>query len=258
VVPFLLAAYLLRYVPIRIQTGILIGRGLTEDVALSQASYMFLEGPIGASVIGILQGLLWYVLVCILVRSIEKRACNLKVFGFSRNGNSLVLVALGFLFGLIKYFSYFAVGSVFGQSSFRWSSEKSSIFLLVLVSLDMLANGFGEEAAFRAYWQRLIVDRHGLWVGIILASASFVLLHLLIARFTVMALLASIMLAGLYGILYIWTESIFFVASMHTIFNLASRIFGQWPSDISLVIINSFVLIGVIIMYLRIGRRIRN
>jgi membrane protease YdiL (CAAX protease family) len=98
----------------------------------------------------------------------------------------------------------------------------------------------------------LLVERHGLWIGIILASASFVLLHLLIAQFTVIALLASILLACLYGILYIWTDSIFLVGAMHTTFNLASRLLGQWPSDISLLIVNGLILIMVFILYLRV------
>jgi membrane protease YdiL (CAAX protease family) len=232
-------------------------QGLSEETALSQARNMFLENPIGVSIIGILQGLLWYVLVCVLIRSIEKRPCDLKSFGLSRNGKSLILVILGFLLGLIMYFSYFVVGRVFGQSSFTWSPEKLAILPLVLVSLDMLVNGFGEETAFRAYWQRLLVNRHGLWVGIVLASASFVLLHLLIARFTVIALLASILLAVLYGILYVWTGSIFLVGAMHTTFNLTPRLLGQWPSDIGLVIVNGLALIIVIIAYLRVGRGVR-
>ncbi len=155
----------------------------------------------------------WCVLVCVLVRSIEKRPCVLKSFGLSLNGKSLMFVALGFLLGLIMYFGYFTAGSVFGQSTFTWSPVRLAILPFILVSLDTLANGFSEETAFRAYWQRLLVDRHGLWFGIILASASFVLLHLLITRLMVIALLAGILLACLFGFLYVWTDSIFLVGA---------------------------------------------
>jgi membrane protease YdiL (CAAX protease family) len=257
VVPFLLAAYLLRYIPIRIQTRILIEQGLSESAALSQARYLFLEDPIGVSIVGVVQGLLWYILVCLLIRSIEKRPCVLRSFGLLLNGKSFVLIILGFILGLIMYYGCFAVGSIFNQSPFAWSPAKLEILPVILVSLDMLANGFGEETAFRAYWQRLLVDRHGMWVGIILASASFVLLHLLIARFTVIALLASILLACLYGILYVWTDSIFLVGTMHTIFNLAPRLLGQWPSDIGLLIVNSLALAIAAILYLRVVKAAR-
>jgi membrane protease YdiL (CAAX protease family) len=251
VVPFLLAAYLLRYIPIRIQTGILISRGFSESAALSQASYIFLEDPIGVSIVGILQGLLWYGLVYVLIRSIEKKPCVLRNFGMALNGKNFILIALGFLLGCFMYFGYFTIGIAFNSSPFEWSTSKLGTLPFVLVSLDMLANGFGEETAFRAYWQRLLVDRHGLWLGILLASASFILLHLLIARFTIIALMASILLACLYGILYVWTDSIFLVGTMHTTFNLAPRLLDQWPSDISLLLVNGLALAIAVIMYLR-------
>lgn len=256
VAPFLLAAYLLRFIPIRIHAGILVGRGLSESTALSQARHIFLEDPIGESLVGTLQGLLWYVLVCILIRSIEKRPCDLRSFGLSRTNNSLLLVALGFLLGFIIYFSYFAIGNLFGQPSFVSTPTKLSILPIVLISLNMLANGFGEETAFRAYWQSLLVDRHGLWFGIILASTSFVLLHLLIARFTIIALLAGILLACVFGILYVWTDSIFLVGALHATLNLAPRLLGPWPSDISLLIVNGLVLVIVLILYLRVVKKL--
>jgi len=249
--PFLMAAFLLRYVPIRIQTRVLMNQRLSEAAAQSQARRMFLEDPVWASAIGIPQGLLWYVIVCVLIRSTEKRPCVLESVGLSPKGKRLVLVPLGFLLGLIMYFGYFAVGRAFGQPPFVRSPEKLAVLPLVLVSLDLLANGFGEEAAFRAYWQRLLVDRHGLWLGIALASTSFVLLHLLIAHFTVMALLAGILVACLFGILYVWTESIFLVGALHTTLNLGPRVLGPWPSDVSLLTVNGLALVIAVVLYAR-------
>jgi membrane protease YdiL (CAAX protease family) len=255
--PFLVAAYLLRYVPIRIQTRILIEQGIPESVALSQARNLFLEDPIGASIVGILQGLLWYLLVCLLVRSIEKQPCTLRSFGLSFNYKKPALMIFGFILALIMYFCYFAIDSILNQSQFTWSPTELGILPIILVSLDMLANGFGEETAFRAYWQRLVVDRHGLWLGIILASTSFVLLHLLVARLSIVSLLAGILLACLFGILYVWTDSIILVGTLHASLNLAPRLLGSWPSDISLLIINSLSLEITIILYLRIVKNAR-
>ncbi len=254
VIPFLLAAYLLRHVPIRFQSRILIEQGLPESAAQSQARNLFLEDPIGASIIGIVQGLLWFGLVCFLVRSLEKRPCGMRSFGLSLNGKSPVLVILGFILGLMLYFGYFAVDSIFNPTPIAWAPSKLGILPIVLISLDMLVNGFGEEAAFRAYWQRLLVNRHGLWLGILLASTSFVLLHLLIARLTGVALLAGILPACLLGILYVWTGSIFLVGAMHATLNLAPRLLGTWPSDISLLIVHSLALAITVILYLRFGK----
>jgi membrane protease YdiL (CAAX protease family) len=251
VVPFLLVAYLLRYAPIRIQTRILVEQGLPESAALSQARNLFLENPIGTSSVGIVQGLLWYGLVCFLVRSLEKDPCRMRSFGLSLDGKSPMLMILGFITGLMMYFGYFAVGSIFDPTPMGCSPVELGKLPLVLIYLDMLVNGFGEETAFRAYWQRLLVDRHGLWLGILLASTSFALLHLLIARLTVVALLAGILLACLFGIVYVWTDTIFLVGAMHATLNLVPRLLGTWPSDISLLIVHSLALAVTVILYLR-------
>ncbi len=251
VVPFLLAAFLLRYIPVRIQARILIENGVPESTALARARYLFLEDPIGASMIGIVQGLMWYVLVCFLVRSIEKQPCVLRSFGLDLKIKGLLLMVYGFLLGLIMFFGNFAVNSIFDQSPIAWSPTQLGILPILLVSLDLLVNGFGEETAFRAHWQRLLVDRHGLWLGITLASTSFVLLHLLIAQLTVIAVLAGILLACVFGILYMRTESIFLVGALHTTLNLAPRLLGSWPSDLSLLIVNGLVLVIVVILYRR-------
>lgn len=252
VAPFFLAAYLLRYIPIRIQKGILMARGLPELKALFQARALFLEDPIGVSIVGFLQGLLWFVLVCILIRFTEKRPCVLQSYGLSYSRKRGMFLVLGFLLGLGMFCAYFVVGSVFGQTPFTGSPGKMAVLPVIFVTLDMLANGFGEEVAFRAYWQRLLVDRHGLWLGVVLASVSFVLLHLLIARFTVIALVAGILLAGLLGILYIWTDSIFLVGALHTMLNLAPRLLGTWPSDLSLLMVNGLALVIAVVCYLRV------
>ncbi|MBN1266350.1 MAG: CPBP family intramembrane metalloprotease [Anaerolineales bacterium] len=251
VVPFLLAAFLLRYIPVRIQTGILMEQGLSEAAALSQARYLFLEDTAGVSTLGIIQGLLWYVFVYFHLRFIEKRPCNSRSFGLVTSKKNFVLFGPGLILGLAMYFGYFVIGSILHQPSFIWSPTEPGIFPVFLVSLDMLTNGFGEETAFRAYWQRLLINRLGLWFGIIAASISFVLLHLLVARFTPTALLASFLLACLYGILYAWTGSIFLVGTLHATFNLAPRISGQWPSDTSLLYINSLALVIAVFLYLR-------
>ena len=250
VIPFLLAAYMLRYIPIRIWAGILMYGGLSATAARSQAMVLFMEDPVVVSIIGILQGLLWFVIVCVLLRTTEKRPCVSKSFGLAFTRKSLVLALLGLMMGLILNVVYYSVDSLINRAAFVWSPAELGMLPVVLVTLDMLANGFGEEAAFRAYWQRLLIERHGLWVGILLASAIFVLLHLLVAHYTAIALLAGILIACLFGILYVWTGSIFLVGTLHATFNLVPRLQGQWPSDIALLIVNALALVIAVILYL--------
>jgi len=250
VIPFLIAAYLLRYIPIRIQTTILINQGLSESTALSQARTTFLEKPIGSSLVGLIQGLLWYPIVCFLIRRVNKKNCDLKSLGLALGMKKFLLIPLGLILGLVMYFGYFLVGSFFNQGEFVWSPVKLGTTATILVSLNFIINGLGEETAFRAYWQDRLIHRHGLWIGIILASASFVLLHLLLYHFSVEFLVSSILLACLYGILYVWTGSIFLVGTMHAVFNLTPQLLQQWPSDAGIIIVNSIALALATIIYL--------
>jgi membrane protease YdiL (CAAX protease family) len=251
VVPFLLGAYLLRYVPIRIQTGILIDQGVPESAALSRARDFFQEDPRGSSAVGIIQGLLWYGLVCFLSKSIDKQSCNLKSLGLALNGANLLLIPLGFIFGLMMYFGYFGVASVLNQEQFMWSPVKLGTLPIVLMVLNFFINGFGEETAFRAYWQGRLIDRYGIWFGILLSSSSFVLLHLLIYRFSINFMVISFLLACLYGILYLWTGSVFLVGTMHAVFNLTPQLLGQWPSDLGMILVNSIALVLTTLLFLR-------
>jgi hypothetical protein len=76
-----------------------------------------------------------------------------------------------------------------------------------------------------------------------------VLLHLLIYPFTVNFLVISFLLACLYGILYVWVDSIFLVGTMHAVFNLTPQLLNQWPPDVGMMSIHSVALALVAILY---------
>jgi membrane protease YdiL (CAAX protease family) len=246
---FLAFAYLLRYIPIRIKTASLMDKGFSSSAALSQAQSVFMEDEIWASVIGIIQGLGWYPLLYLMIKLVEKRKFSLKSIGFSNAPSSLILILLGIILGLVLYFGYFLFGSLVGQPSFNWAPEKMGWLALILLALNFITNGFGEESAFRAYFQDRLVDKHGMWLGVALASSAFVLLHLLIAPFSPLVLIASILLAAMYGILFLWTGSIYLVGTMHTIFNVMPRLLDQWPSDLGLLLGNGLGLIVILVLY---------
>jgi membrane protease YdiL (CAAX protease family) len=255
VVPFLTVAYLLRYVPIQLQTEIFINQGLPRSTALTRARTLVLEDPVWASVVGIIQGLTWYPLLTLLIRKVEKRVVSADDFGLNPSRNSFFLVLLAIILALGLYFGYFGVGGFFSQTSFSWSPEKLSILAILLMSLDFITNGFGEETAFRAYFQSRLIQRHGIWIGIALASSSFVLLHLLIYQYSGPVLIASVLLAAIYGVLYVWIGSIYLIGTMHALFNLVPRLLDQWPPDSGLLIVNGLGLLIVILLYLRFYKR---
>jgi len=255
VLPFLIIAYLLRLIPIRIQIGILINQGIPVAFAESRARTLFMEDPVASSIIGIIQGLTWYLLVFIIINWVEKGSLTLSSFGLAAKGNSLRLISFGVLLGLVMYLGYLGVGTLFEENSLVWSLKKLGILPFLLIFFNLLINGFGEETAFRAYFQTRLVNRHGLWLGIALASITFILLHLIIYPFTGMVIVAGIFLAGFFGILYIWTGSVIMVGIMHTIFNLAPRVLGNWPSDLSLLIVNALAFLLAAVLFSRKNRQ---
>jgi membrane protease YdiL (CAAX protease family) len=186
-----------------------------------------------------------------MLKWVEKRPVSLDRLGLAARKNGFRLVGLGLVIGLLMYFGYLGIGSLPGETEWVWSPENDSWLPLTLIFLNILVNGFGEETAFRAYLQRAFIHRHGLWWGIGLTSVIFVTLHLLLYDFSILVLAAGILLSGMFGLLTVWTGSIFLSGTMHVIFNLAPRLSGLWPSDLSLLIINGLGFLITAIFYLR-------
>ena len=69
--------------------------------------------------------------------------------------------------------------------------------------------------------------RHGLWLGIAIASSSAVLLRPLICRFSALVVVARILLAATYGILYLWTGSFYLMGTRHAVLNPAPQLLEQ-------------------------------
>jgi len=249
VVSFLAAAYLLRYVPIRLQASILSSRGLSPSEAVVQARHTILDDPVWSSLVGIAQGLLWYPLVCFLIAATEGRPCSLRDLGLATGRIGFLLVPLGVALAGMMHVGYVWVGRVLSGSSIARSPGPLRAVAVALAALNFIVNGFGEETAFRAYVQDRLIRRHGLWDGVALTSVSFVLLHLLISRICGLALLSSVLLAATYGILYVWTRSVYLVGTMHAVFNLAPRLLNQWPTDAGLLVVHALTLAAVIVLF---------
>jgi membrane protease YdiL (CAAX protease family) len=156
--------------PILLLTEVFIDQGISKTAALSRARNLILEDPTWSSVIGIIQGLLWYVLVYFLIRVINKETCDLKSFGLDIRGKNFLLILLGFNLGLLLYFGYFWVSHLINQGQFVWSPATIDTVVIILITLHYFINGLGEETAFRAYWQSKLIRRHRLWIGVIVAK----------------------------------------------------------------------------------------
>lgn len=254
IAPFLLVAFLLRYIPIRILIMIYTRQGLLPTYADNLAESLILQDTVWSSLIGIIQGLLWYPIIYGLIKWVERSEFSLQSFGFHQSKKRIWLIPVGMLTGLTIYLCYMLIEGLVNQQPINITFSQIGLISAFLLTLNFLTNGFGEESAFRAYLQDRIIQRHGLWVGITLSSIVFIFLHLIIYRIGALELLAGIFLAMIFGLLYIWSGSVFLVGSMHFMFNLIQTLSRQWPSDKSLLIVNLLVFSFLLIAFLLVRR----
>ena len=255
VAPFLLIAFLLRYIPIRILISFYTQQGLSRSYANDLAQSLIMQDTVWSSLIGIIQGLIWYPIIYSLMRWVEGREISLQAFGFHQSKKRIWLVPVGMLAGFTIYLCYILIERFLNQQPINLTFSQIGLLSAFLLTLNFLTNGIGEESAFRAYFQERVIQRHGLWVGIALSSTVFILLHLIIYRIEIIELMAGIILAAIFGILYVWSESVFLVGTMHFIFNLIQTLSQQWPSDQSLLIVNLFVFTIILIAFLFVRRK---
>lgn len=83
-----------------------------------------------------------------------------------------------------------------------------------IVLIAFLA-GVSEELFFRGWLQGLLTDRFGIWLGILLTSIIFGLLHYLSATYAIYA-----GLTGLYlGVVYLLSGNLFIVMTVHALYD---------------------------------------
>lgn len=255
VAPFLLIAFLFRFIPIRILMLVYTQQGLSSAYANDLAQSLIMQDRVWSSLIGIVQGLLWYPIIFGLIRWVERREFSIQAFGFQQSKKKIWLLPAGMMLGFVLYLGYIFVEGLLSQHAIEISFTSIGLLSAILLALNFLTNGFGEESAFRAYLQQRVIERHGLWIGIAFSSTVFILLHLIIYRIEILELLAGVILAAIFGILYVWSKSVLLVGTMHFIFNIIQTLSLQWPSDQSLLIVNLFVFSIILSAFLLTQRK---
>ena len=255
VAPFLLIAFLFRFIPIRILMLVYTQQGLSSAYANDLAQSLIMQDRVWSSLIGIVQGLLWYPIIFGLIRWVERREFSIQAFGFQQSKKKIWLLPAGMMLGFVLYLGYIFLEGLLSQHAIEISFTSIGLLSTILLALNFLTNGFGEESAFRAYLQQRVIERYGLWIGIAFSSTVFILLHLIIYRIEILELLAGVILAAIFGILYVWSKSVLLVGTMHFIFNIIQTLSLQWPSDQSLLIVNLFVFSIILSAFLLTQRK---
>jgi len=250
-VSFLIIAFLLRFIPIMIQTQILVGGGLSEDEALQSARTLFLETPLWNTILASIQGIMWFIIIYFLIRVVEKKTFSLKELGLDWKHKTLNKIFYGIIIAFLIYFTQFFLGKLFGSLTFSFIESFndliiSSVFLTVILNIFI---GFGEEAAFRAYLQTRMIKLYGSLLGIILTSIIFTLTHLLVMELSLFNILAGILLYLSVGMLYYCTQSLYLVGTIHAFLNILLQVMDLTPGDMETLIVHSLFLLVVSWIY---------
>jgi membrane protease YdiL (CAAX protease family) len=180
-----------------------------------------------------------YVLSCFLavwfmVAKLEKRPYPAKEIGWDWRRNTIYQVGLGILLGLlyagVVYLCVVVISSIkilgyiyILKPSF--STLKSGTIQLmpaVQLILSLVTRAFAEEVCFRSYLQSRMVERAGVWKGILVTSVIFSLIHVTSIPQDSLYLFIPLNIVAwwFFGYLFHKTRSLYLVSTIHASFNI--------------------------------------
>ena len=193
---YLAAAVLLRLIPVSLYTAVLVNDGMVLRNALEKAGSIILEDPAWNTAIGVLSGLIGFLIVWFLISVVEKSNFTWKTIGLDWRNNSLLLILLGAILALLLFAAHFLIGTILGSngSSLSVLIKSVSIPFFFQNFVLYLTMGFGEEVVFRGYVQTRLVERYRAIWGIFFTAVVFVLLHQISYRLSPIIILSGVML----------------------------------------------------------------
>jgi membrane protease YdiL (CAAX protease family) len=247
---------LLRVIPIGLLTAFKVKAGMAQSAAVESASTIIFEDPIWSTVIGVLIGLMGFLIVWFLVRVVEKSKFTYKALGLDWRRSSPSMIILGALIAFILFIAYMIIARLFG------SSDTSENILLLGVSIPVffqkfilyIAMGFGEEVVFRAYVQPRLLTRFGVIWGVLVTALVFTLLHQISYSLSPVTILSGTLLWTTLGALYYLTKSLYLVGMFHGVMNTMLNTLNFEVGDIAALIVHALALL-ILIMVVRFKTR---
>lgn len=245
---YVVAAVLLRLVPISLYTSTLVNNGMAQKNALEKASTVIFEDPVWSTAIGILSGFAGLVIVWFQVRALERSSFRWEAVGLDWRRNSL----LGILFGTILALLFFAASILTGYILGSGGSSLNGVSIPVLFQNFVLyfSMAFGEEIIFRGYVQTRLVERYGAIWGIPITAVVFVLLHQISYSLSPIIILSGVMLWTAIGALYHLSKSLYLVILFHGVMNVLMNTLDFNAGDIASMVVHALMLVLVIVVAL--------
>jgi membrane protease YdiL (CAAX protease family) len=249
---YVAVAVLLRIIPVALLTASWTRDGMTRANALERASAFISEDPVYSTAIGVLSGLMGFLIVWFMVRVIEGSGFSWKAVRLDWRGSSLPAMILGALLALLLFGATVLTGSVLGPPGSSLESPVLRVCIPVFLQKLVLyiAMGFGEEVVFRGYVQTRLVDRHRAIWGILIAAVIFVLLHQISYRPSPVIVLSGVMLWTTVGALYHLSKSLYLVCMFHGVTNTLLNTLHSEAGNVSGVVVHALTLLLIILFAL--------
>lgn len=167
----------------------------------------------------------------LIVRVFEKRPAGTMGLPFgtpSDRKKALLSYGSGLGIGLLMMTAVFLLLTLTGQSHVdRIGLETSSVSLFVIYILMWLPQGASEEIMTRGYMLPRLSARFGRAAAVVITSLYFGLLHSFNNGFSLPALINLTLFAVFAAFLSLYTESIWTVCAVHSVWNFAQgNLFG--------------------------------
>lgn len=246
------AAVLLRLIPISLIAAFLVGNGMKQANAIELARTIVFEDPVWSTAVGVLNGLMGFLIVWFLVQVIERSGFTWAEVGLNWRNHSPLVILLGALLALLLFIASMLTGYVLGSIDFSLISRGMDVSAPVFFQKFVLylAMGFGEEIIFRGYVQTRLVERYRAIWGILITAVVFVLLHQISYSLSPVIILSGVMLWTTIGSLYHWSKSLYLVSVFHGTMNTLLNTLHFEFSDFSSLVVHALMLLLVIIVAL--------
>jgi membrane protease YdiL (CAAX protease family) len=217
--------------------------------AIETARTFVFEDPVCATVIGVLIGLIGFLIVWYMVRVIEKSNFTWEAVGLKWRKNSPGAILLGVILASGLFIAIVLTRQLIGISgdplnAATWGVSVPSLLQQLVLYLAM---AFAERIVFMGYVQARLVERYGAAWGILITAVVFVLLHQISYSLSPVLILSGVMLWISIGVLYHLSKSLYLVVIMHAMLNTLMNTWDFEFGDTSIMIVYALALVLVLV-----------
>jgi membrane protease YdiL (CAAX protease family) len=253
---FLVMQVLVRLIPIGLLTVFWVKSGVTHTSAVESARTIVFEDPVWTTLIGLIIGLMGFLIVWFLVHIVEKSDFSLKTIGLNWRRNSPSMILWGALLAVVLFIAYMILACFLGSPNSSVSMLFRGVSFTVFLQkfIPFMAMGLSEEVIFRAYVQTRLVSRIGVIWGVLVTALVFTLLHQLSYQLSPITILSGVLLWTTFGSLYFLSKSLYLMGMFHGIMNTLLNTLNLEAGDVAMLIVHALALL-VLIVFIRIYKR---